>query len=115
MSAATREMLLTYAEAHAVLRRLLPLLQSSQPAGLPPATHEDEWARLQLLLGMVHAARCDDEALFLPLARLGAMERQLDAELRHAIAIQWGLEWQPVAPPPPADRRSPSTDALFDF
>ena len=63
---------------------------------------------------MVHAARCDDEALFLPLARLGAMERQLDAELRHAIAIQWGLEWQPAVPPP-AERRSISTDALFDF
>ena len=114
MPAATRELLLTYAEAHAVLRRLLPLLQSSQPAGLPPATHEDEWGRLQQLLGMVHAARCDDEALFLPLARLGAMERQLDAELRHAIAIQWGLEWQPAVPPP-AERRSISTDALFDF
>ena len=52
--------------------------------------------------------------LFQPLADLPAFRAQLAGELRHAVAIQWGLEWRPAAPPP-AERRSTSTDALFDF
>ena len=101
--------LLTFAEAHATLRHVLPMLCAEPADGASPATADPAWARLTALLRMAREARCDDEALFLPLLDIVAFQAQLASEVSSAVAIQWCLDWTPAQEP--ANKRTRAAGA----